>query len=142
MTKKTLVVGFLLFVLIGAAVVEAFGTKRADIAAINTFGYMLAHEKYGAEARLTVLRHGLATYQAMFVAKSDSKIKSIDDLAGKKIAFVDPASTSGYLLPLKMLKDKNISPKETVFALSMISKSDVGNLLAICRKRALFSESL
>ena len=99
------------------AVVEAFGTKRADVAAINTFGYLMAHEKYGVEAKMTVIRNGQSTYQAMFVAKTDSKIKSIDDLKGKKIAFVDPASPSGYILPLKLLKDKNIEAKETVFAL-------------------------
>ena len=98
------------------AVVEAFGTKRADVAAFNTFGYILAHEKYGAEARLTVLRHGLATYQSQFIVKADSPIKKIEDLAGKKVAFVEPASTSGYLLPLKTLNEKGIKPKETVFA--------------------------
>lgn len=99
------------------AVVEAFGTKRADVAAINSFGYILAHEKYGAQAMLTVLRHGSSTYQSQFIAKADGPIKSLADLAGKKVAFVDPASTSGYLLPLKSLKDKSIEPKETVFAM-------------------------
>ncbi len=98
------------------AVVEAFGTKRADVAAINTFGYVLAHEKYGAEARLTVIRNGSSTYQSQFIAKADSKIKKIEDLNGKKIAFVEPSSTSGYLLPLKTLKEKNVQAKETVFA--------------------------
>lgn len=98
------------------AVVEAFGTKRADVAAFNTFGYILAHDKYGAEAKMTVLRHGLATYQSQFIVKAGSSIKKLEDLAGKKIAFVEPASTSGYLLPLKTLKEKNITPKETVFA--------------------------
>lgn len=98
------------------AVVEAFGTKRADVAAFNTFGYILAHEKYGAEARLTVLRHGLATYQSQFIVKADSSIKKLEDLAGKKVAFVEPASTSGYLLPIKTLNEKGIKPKETVFA--------------------------
>lgn len=98
------------------AVVEAFGTKRADIAAFNTFGYILAHDKYGVEAKMTVLRHGLATYQSQFIVKADSNIKKIEDLAGKKVAFVEPASTSGYLLPLKTLNEKNINPKETVFA--------------------------
>ena len=98
------------------AVVEAFGTKRADVAAFNTFGYILAHEKYGAEARLTVLRHGLATYQSQFIVKADSPIKKLEDLAGKKVAFVEPASTSGYLLPIKTLSEKGIKPKETVFA--------------------------
>lgn len=99
------------------AVVEAFGTSRADVAALNTFGYILAHEKYGVEARMTVLRQGRATYQSQFISKKGSSIKKIEDLKGKKFAFVDPASASGYLLPLKMLKDKKIDPSETVFAM-------------------------
>lgn len=98
------------------AVVEAFGTKRADVAAINTFGYKLAHDKYQAEARLIVIRNGASTYQSQFIARTDSKIKKLEDLQGKKLAFVDAASTSGYLLPLKTLKDKKIEPKETMFA--------------------------
>ena len=99
------------------AVVEAFGTKRADIAAMNSAGYLLANQKFGAEAKMTVIRHGQSTYSGMFVTKKDGPIKKIEDLAGKKVAFVDPMSTSGYILPLKMLKDKKIEPKETVFAL-------------------------
>jgi phosphonate transport system substrate-binding protein len=99
------------------AVVEAFGTKRADVAAINTFGYVLAHEKYGAEARLMTVRFGEETYKAQFLARADSKIKKLSDLQGKKVAFVDPSSVSGYLLPMKYLKDRGIKPKEIVFAM-------------------------
>lgn len=99
------------------AVVEALGTKRADVAAVNTFGYILANEKYGAEAKLTVIRHGSSTYKSQFLAKNGSGIDSLTDLAGKKVAFVDPASTSGYLLPLKLLKQKDIKPEDTVFAM-------------------------
>ena len=98
------------------AVVEAFGTKRADVAAFNTFGYILAHDKYGAEARMTVIRNGLPTYQSQFIVRADSAIKKIEDLADKKIAFVEPASASGYLLPMKTLNEKGIKPKETVFS--------------------------
>lgn len=99
------------------AVVEAFGTKRADVASINTYGYVLAHEKYGAEARLMTERFGELTYKAQYLAKADSKIKKLADLQGKKVAFVDPSSVSGYLLPMKFLKDRGIKPKETVFAM-------------------------
>lgn len=98
------------------AVVEAFGAKRADIAALNTNGYLLAHEKYGAEARLTVIRHGSRTYQAQIVAKK-GRFKGLKDLAGKKFAFVDPASLSGYILPLKFLKDEGVKIGESVFAM-------------------------
>lgn len=99
------------------AVVESFGTKKADVAILNSFGYLLAHEKFGVEARMLVLRHGLATYQAQFIVPADSKIKKLEDLEGKKIAFVDPSSASGYILPLKTLKDRNITPKDTIFAM-------------------------
>lgn len=98
------------------AVVESFGTKRADVAAINTFGYILANKKYGAEARLIVIRFGSDLYQAQFLARADGSIKTLKDFAGKKIAFVDASSTSGYMLPMKMLKDKNIKTGEVVFA--------------------------
>lgn len=100
------------------AVVESFGTERADMAAINTYGYYMAHKAYGVQAHLTVIRYGMATYQAQFLARSDSKIKTLKDLQGKKMAFVDPASMSGYLLPLKTLRDKGIEPKATVFAMN------------------------
>ena len=99
------------------AVVEAFGTNRADVASLNTYGYILAREKYGVEARLMTERFGESTYKAQFLARADSKIKKLEDLEGKKIAFVDPASISGYLLPMKYLNDRKIKPKETMFAM-------------------------
>lgn len=98
------------------AVVEAFGTNRADISAINTFGYLLAHEKYGAKAKLTFIRFGAETYQSQIIARSDSQINNLKDLNGKKFAFVDPASTSGYLMPAKLFLDQHIKLGETVFA--------------------------
>jgi len=98
------------------AVVEAFGSKRADVAALNTFGYLLANEKYGVEARLTVVRFGRTTYQAQIIAKK-GRFKDLKDLNGKKFAFVDPASMSGYILPLKFLKDTGVKIGDTVFAM-------------------------
>lgn len=98
-------------------VVEAFGTGRADAAGLNTFGYALAYEKYGVEARLTTVRNGEATYRGEFLARADSKIKKVEDIHGRKLAYVDPASTSGYVLPAKYLKDRGIKPKDTVFAM-------------------------
>lgn len=99
------------------AVVEAFGTKRVDIASLNTFGYILAYQKYGAEALLTVERFGHKDYKGQIIARADSDIKELSDLKDKRFAYVDPSSTSGYLLPAKMLKDKDIEPSEHMFAL-------------------------
>lgn len=98
------------------AVVEAFGTKRADVSTLNTFGYVLANQKYGVEVLLTSVRYDSPTYRAQILARADGPVKALKDINGKKFAYVDPASTSGYLLPKKLFKDKNIVPKETVFA--------------------------
>jgi len=98
--------------------VEAFGTKKADIADINTFSYLMANEKYGAEARLRIVRdNNQISYKSQFLARYDSGIKSIKDINGRSFAYVDPSSASGYILPKAMMKKLGVKPSETVFAM-------------------------
>ncbi|HEY9167152.1 MAG TPA: phosphate/phosphite/phosphonate ABC transporter substrate-binding protein [Candidatus Kryptonia bacterium] len=100
------------------AVVEAFGTGKVEVAAINTFSYLMAHAKYGAEARLRVVREGnQISYKGQFITRFDSGINSIDDINGRTMAYVDPSSTSGYILPKALLDNKGIKPSESVFAM-------------------------
>jgi phosphonate transport system substrate-binding protein len=100
------------------AVVEAFGTKKADIASINTFSYLMANAKYGAEARLRIVRdNNETTYRGQFITRYDSGIDSLPDIDGRSFAYVDPSSTSGYILPKAMLDKRGIRPSETVFAM-------------------------
>lgn len=98
------------------AVVEAFGSLRADIGVMNSFGYLMANEKYGASAKLRVLRYGHDYYQGQILAHTDSGINDVKDLQGKKMAFVDPSSTSGYMFPLKIMKEAGVEPGNTTFA--------------------------
>ncbi len=100
------------------AVVEAFGTSKVDIAAINTFSYLMAHAKYGAEAKLRIVRDNNQTsYKGQFITRIDSGIDSLQDINGRSFAYVDPSSTSGYILPKAMLNRMHIKPSETVFAM-------------------------
>lgn len=100
------------------AVVEAFGTSKADIAILNSFSYLLANAKFGAEARLKVIRNdGQATYRGQIITRVDSGIDSLSDLNGRSIAYVDASSTSGYILPKSLLKQKGIIPAEETFAM-------------------------
>jgi len=99
------------------AVVESFGSNRADIAVMNSFGYLMANEKFGSLARLSVLRNGEQYYRGMIIANTNSGITKVEDIKGKKFAYTDSASTSGYFLPKKMLKEKNVEPGNTTFAM-------------------------
>lgn len=98
------------------AVVEAFGSKRADIGVMNSFGYIMANQKYGANAYLRVIRYGHDYYQGQIIAHVDSGIESVKDIQGKRFAYTDPSSTSGYMFPLKILKENNVKPSNTTFA--------------------------
>lgn len=99
------------------AVVEAFGSDKVDIAAINTFSYLMAHAKYGAEARLRVVRQGRTAYCGEIIARVGSGINSLKDLNGKSFAYVDPSSTSGYILPRALFDSLGIRLGSTVFAM-------------------------
>ena len=103
-----------------AGVIEAMGAGRADIGWLNTFSYVIAHQKYGVEVRLVTVRFGLPYYRAEIITPAASGITSLADLRGKNFAFVDPASTSGYLFPLAALKKAGYDPQkffgQTVFA--------------------------
>ena len=101
------------------AVVEAFGTNKADFATFSTFAYILARDikKYPVEALVMTLRgNGEKTYKGQIIARADSGIKSLADLKGRSFAYTDASSTSGFILPSKLLKDQGIGLKQTVFA--------------------------
>jgi phosphonate transport system substrate-binding protein len=89
-----------------AGVIEAMKKKRVDIAWFGPLSYYLAEQEAGAEAFAVGIREGSnsPTYKSIIVTPCDSGIKSIMDLKGKSVAFVDPASTSGGLMPTYMVK--------------------------------------
>ncbi|MEW5904405.1 MAG: phosphonate ABC transporter substrate-binding protein [Pseudomonadota bacterium] len=90
-----------------AGVIEAMKKKRVDVAWFGPLSYYLAEQEAGAEAFAVGIRQGSdsPTYKSLIVAPCDSGIKSIKDLKGKNVAFVDPASTSGGLMPTYMVKE-------------------------------------
>jgi phosphonate transport system substrate-binding protein len=98
-----------------AAVIEALGNYQADIAWLPTYAYVLAKQKYDANVRLMTVRNGLKSYRGQFVTARDD-IKSLEDIQGKVVAYTDAASTSGYIYPSALLKDKGIEPKDHLFA--------------------------
>jgi phosphonate transport system substrate-binding protein len=93
-----------------AAVREAMGAGQAHIGWLNTFNYVLANEKYGVDVALVTERFGLTTYVGQFNVRADSGITTLDDLKGKVMCWVDPNSTSGYIIPRIMLKANGIDP--------------------------------
>jgi len=53
---------------------------------------------------------GALGYHSILIVRSDSPYKKLQDLKGKSLAWADPNSTSGYLIPLVSLRSSGIEP--------------------------------
>jgi phosphonate transport system substrate-binding protein len=103
-----------------AAVIEAMGAENVDVGWLAPFAYVLAHDKFNSQVVLASVRGGSKTYTGQIITHVDSGINYLRDLPGKKFAFVDPGSASGYLYPSALLSGNGIDPKtafsESIFA--------------------------
>jgi phosphonate transport system substrate-binding protein len=108
-----------------AAAIEAMGAGKAQIGFLNTFSILAAQAKYGIIPALINLRNYSTNdldpdkalggqlepfYKGQFIANQASGIKTFADLKGKTFCFVDPLSTSGYIVPRIILKANGINP--------------------------------
>jgi phosphonate transport system substrate-binding protein len=113
-----------------AAVREAMGAGKAHIGWLNTFNYVLANEKYGVDVGLVTERFGSTTYVGQFNVRADSGITSLADLKGKVMCWVDPNSTSGYIIPRIELAANGINP-DTDFAQTIETGSHNNSVTAV-----------
>lgn len=101
-----------------AGIIEAQVAGRVDLAQYGPFSYVLAKIR-GAEIDVAgVMTEGPDIepgYQSYGIARADNdEINGITDFAGKKVCYVDPGSTSGYLYPIQGLLVNNIDPETGV----------------------------
>lgn len=91
-------------------VIEAMGTGRVDIGIFGPFALVLGEQQHDLQIILNSLRRGSDHYRAQFVVRQDAGINEISDLRGRTMAFVDPASASGFLFPYVFLLNNGIDP--------------------------------
>lgn len=94
-----------------AAVIEGMRAGQVDIASFGPFSYVIAKDS-GVNLEPIVAPtndpNEAPAYTSLAYVKADSDIQTINDLRGKTVCFVEQASTSGYLVPMKGLKDEGI----------------------------------
>jgi phosphonate transport system substrate-binding protein len=89
-----------------AAVVEAFGADKVDIAYFGGFTYVQAHKRFDAQP--LVQRDRDQAFHSLFITQAGSPIGSLADLKGKQFAFGDVNSTSGHLMPEYFLRQQGV----------------------------------
>jgi phosphonate transport system substrate-binding protein len=90
-------------------IIENFQSSGLDGAFFGSFTYALAHAKTGVEvlARPVALDN-TSTYHGLIFVRKGGGIRTAGDMKGKRFAFVDKATTAGYLLPLEYFHDHGI----------------------------------
>ncbi len=99
------------------AIIEALRTGKADMAYMGGLNLALGVERAGIEPIVMKADDGdpeKAVYHSLLITSSKNEdIYSIEDIQGKTMAFVDPNSTSGNLIPtseiIKAFPDENLN---------------------------------
>lgn len=102
-------------------IVEALRTNKADMAYLGAEGIALANKRMDGKVDVIAMKapggdKAKATYRSVFITRADrNDINAIKDVKNKKMAFVDPGSTSGNLIPtgeiLKAFPNDNLNPE-------------------------------
>ena len=97
-----------------AGVIEAMRSNppTAQMASLATFSYVLAHELGCADAALVSIRYGSPTYNGQIITQADSGIHTVKDLKGRTFARPDPLSTSGWIIPMLLMKAAGLNPEK------------------------------
>jgi phosphonate transport system substrate-binding protein len=91
-------------------ILDNFKSQNLDGAFFGSFTGALALERLNLEpiARPVNL-NGKSTYHGHIIVRRDSGIKTVKDMQGKTMAFVDKATTAGYIFPVAYLKENGVA---------------------------------
>jgi len=93
------------------AAVEALVNKKVDVAWLGGFTFVQASIRSGGKVVPIAQREEDTRFQSVFIAKTDSGIKTLADLKGKQVSFGSQSSTSGHLMPRHFLLQAGLNPE-------------------------------
>lgn len=94
------------------AAVEALVNKKVDLVWLGGFTHVQANIRSGGKIVPLAQREEDTKFQSVFIAKTGSGIKTLQDMKGKQISFGSQSSTSGHLMPRSFLLAANINPEK------------------------------
>ena len=89
--------------------------KTIDAAFVCGGPYVDGHDEFGLELLCAPQVDGKTVYYSYIIVSKDSRIEKLEDLRGKRFAFVDPMSNSGKASPTNMLKEELNETPEAFF---------------------------
>jgi phosphonate transport system substrate-binding protein len=113
------------------ALIEALRSGRIDFAFLPPFSYVKAEEVAGAKVLMKSVRKGQSVFYSGIIVRTDKGFNKIEDLKGKNIAWVDPASSSGFIVPKAALITKKKIDPDTFFGKQVYGGSHDAVVLSV-----------
>jgi phosphonate transport system substrate-binding protein len=97
-------------------IIERFQQERMDGAFWGSFTGAMAIKQLGVEPIVRPLwLDGTSTYHGHIFVRKDSNIRNVADMRGKSIAFVEKATTAGYVFPMAHFKEHGVNNLDAYF---------------------------
>ena len=134
------------------AAVDLLAEEKVDMAYLAALTYIKAHDRNNKLQPLVLPIDqitGRPWYSSVIVADASKGIETLEDLKGKRFAFISPSSTSGFLMPLNTFQAKGIDPTRDFSRIVYLGSHDKaetalakGEIDAIADDKASFKRAL
>ncbi len=118
-------------------IVERFTAEKMDGAFFGSFTGALAIEKLGVvPLARPVNLDNTSHYRGYIFVRRDSAIRTASDMKGKKMAFVEKATTAGYIFPRAYLREHGVTDLDHFFSDSFFAGSHDAAINAVLNGKA------
>jgi phosphonate transport system substrate-binding protein len=113
------------------SVIRGLASRKIEIGLLGSFAYVRAAEGKNIVPLARRVIFGSSNYRGVVVVRADSSMHSLADLRGKRFAFTDKNSTTGYALPVKALHDLGYGAPQQFFSEVIFTGNHDSALLAV-----------
>jgi len=105
-------------------IVTKLASGEIDIGWLGTLSYVEAKDKFNLKLLVKPKRFKTTSYRGIIITREDSGIRTLADLKGKRFAWVEKDSASGYIFPKALLLEAKIDPEKDFAEAGFLSKHD------------------
>ncbi len=118
-------------------IIDRFKAEGMDGAFLGSFTGALAIQQLQLEPLVRPVNlDGKSTYHGHIYTRKDSGVRTVADMRGKKFAFVEKATTAGYLFPLAFLRAQGVTDFRTHFSEHYFAGSHDASINAVLNRKA------
>jgi len=98
------------------ALVEAFASREIDLAWNGPISYVQITQRLNDPCRVVAMRDVDVNFTTQFFSRRDSRLSTLEDLKGKRLALGSRGSAQAGMLPYYFLKQQGFDPQRDLAA--------------------------